>query len=228
MKLQVHQKLFFPPRQLLKSFNFTLLKFTFCSFVIWALQLFQTKVMLLPACCVQPTHFNKASDEHLRLCVHWYIIKPLFRLWKNRVRAVIKMSDWKQMSDCRLRRQRLKCEVRTVIKPWTLNRWGAFIQLHNPTLPPSYYRFNNETTFWNDPPRWPWKAHRFPLNLNSAAIASKPDRQLLHTTSKWRVGPRHLISPLWRRRSAAGEEMKDSREGGRGARWTGRVWILNA
>lgn len=221
MKHHVHQKLF-PQWQLLKSFNINLLEFKFYSFVIRALQPFQAN-----ACCIQPTHFNKASDEHVQLCMNWYIYKPLFCLWKNRVRTVIKMSDWKQLSDCWLRRQPLKCEVRAMIKLWTLNRWGAFIQLHNPS-PPSYYWINNETTFWNDPPRWPWKAHRFPLNLNSSAIASKPDQQLLHTTSKWRVGPRHLISPLWRRRSTVGEKMKDSRERGRGARWTGRVWILNA
>lgn len=41
---------------------------------------------------------------------------------------------------------------------------------------------------------WPWAAISFPSNLYSSATASNPGQQLLHTTSKWRVGPWHLIS----------------------------------
>lgn len=92
-------------------------------------------------CCFLPVAYNPHILIKLQMNISGYvctgILLNLFSACeKNRVRAVIKMSDWKQMSDCRLRRQRLKCEVRTMIKPWTLNRWGAFIQLHNPTLPP--------------------------------------------------------------------------------------------
>lgn len=102
-----------------------------------------------------------------------------------------------------------------MIELWTVDGRGAFIQLCNPG-PFSHYRINNETTFWNDPPRWPWVPHRFPLNLYSLAIASKPGQQLLHTTSKCHVGAQHLISPLWsregRRGNGVSEKMKDAGE----------------
>lgn len=41
---------------------------------------------------------------------------------------------------------------------------------------------------------WPWAAISFPSNLYSSATASNPGQQLLYTTSKWGVGPWHLIS----------------------------------
>lgn len=51
---------------------------------------------------------------------------------------------------------------------------------------------------------WPWAAISFPSNLYSSATASNPGQQLLHTTSKWRVGPWHLISAC-RRGEQSGE-----------------------
>lgn len=76
---------------------------------------------------------------------------------------------------------------------WRLDGWNAFIQVHNPG-PLSHYQINNETTFSNHPPMWPWAAISFPSNLYSSATASNPGQQLLHTTSEWCVGPWHLIS----------------------------------
>lgn len=116
-----------------------------------------------------------------------------------------------------------------MIELWTVEGWGAFIQLSNPG-PFSHYWINNETTFWNDPPRRPWAAHRFPLNLYSSAIAPEPGQQLLPTTSKWHVG---ATTPHPAAVEYGGEEVKwrrsermtetgGERERERGGRWTGK------
>lgn len=142
---------------------------------------------------------------------------------------VMNMSDWKQMSDCKVNRQQIKCELRAMIELLTLDRWVTWIQLHNPSAG-SAMKPQSEII----PPRWPWKAHHFLLNWNSLVIASKPEQHLLHTTSShyiWHVGPRHLISPPWRRRGWAGEKMKDSKEGEEGeveGEQEYEYWILNA
>lgn len=83
-----------------------------------------------------------------------------------------------------------------MIELWTVDGWGAFIRLRNPG-PFSHYWINNETTFWNDPPKWPWAAHHFPLNFYASAIAPKPGQQLLPSISKCHVGAQHRIPPLW-------------------------------
>lgn len=123
----------------------------------------------------------------------------------------------------------------------TLGQWaggGEFIQLCNPG-PFFHYWIHSETTFWNDPPRWPWATLRFPLNLYSTAIAPKPDQQLFHTTSKWHVGAQHLIPPLWsmegrrwNRNGVRGLKRQEKGAKERGGRWEEEYeyyeyWMLN-
>lgn len=43
------------------------------------------------------------------------------------------MSDWKDVNDCKVNQQHIKCELTAVIEPSTPARWGAFIQLHDPS-----------------------------------------------------------------------------------------------
>lgn len=186
----------------------------------------QTTGMLMPSTELTSTQnnytwsFNKAIAEHVQLCMHQHIYETF--------------SPYEKDGDKVIKHERLEClrsSGKNLSHDWAMNCGGTFIQLCNPG-PFSHYRINNETTFWNDPPRWPWAAHRFPLNLYSLPIASKPSQQLLHATSKCHVGAWHLISPLWCMEGRLGnrgrKKMKDRRECVCVCGGAEKVWILNA
>lgn len=143
---------------------------------------------------------------------------------------VMSMSDWKQMSDCKVNRQQIKCELRAMIELLTLDRWATWTQLHNPQVLDQQWNRNLKPFLLGDLGK--------PITSSSISIHwwlhLNPQQHLLHTTSShyvWHVGPRHLIWPLWRRRGRAGEKMKDSKEGEEGeveGEQEYEYWILNA
>lgn len=105
---------------------------------------------------------------------------------------------------------------------------GPLIQLCNPG-PFSHYWIKNETTFWNDPPRWPWAARRFPPQFvfisNCAEARPAVTSHYIKMACK---GAQHLIPPPW---STEGKEVKQTgwnrqgEVGGEPAEY--EYWMLN-
>lgn len=74
--------------------------------------------------CLYFDRFDKCFDGQLGIHV-LDIETPVLPIKKKQTitTEVINVSDWKQMSDCKVKRQQIKCELRAVIELLTLDRW---------------------------------------------------------------------------------------------------------